>query len=157
MITGSSPLMFLPALFTMSSCKCCISNQSDASGVLPAGDNARWRHMTRRSASSVGEIQLFFFLFGLTCAAGKRVQVLSGHKDWISCCSVSPDCSMIASVGRFDRVSPRLKVPPPRRTTPVHRSHSQRAPRGPAVLTTPALSVRWCVSGACAPTHSSGT
>ncbi|XP_075881922.1 WD repeat and SOCS box-containing protein 2 isoform X1 [Nelusetta ayraudi] len=35
---------------------------------------------------------------------GKRVQVLSGHKDWISCCSVSPDCSMIASVGRFDRM-----------------------------------------------------
>lgn len=38
-------------------------------------------------------------------AEGKRVQVLSGHKDWISCCSVSSDCSMIASVGRFDRVS----------------------------------------------------
>uniref|UniRef100_A0A3B5M0U5 WD repeat and SOCS box containing 2 n=1 Tax=Xiphophorus couchianus TaxID=32473 RepID=A0A3B5M0U5_9TELE len=36
---------------------------------------------------------------------GKKVQVLSGHKDWISCCSVSSDCSMIASVGRFDRVS----------------------------------------------------
>uniref|UniRef100_A0A3B3XCB1 Uncharacterized protein n=1 Tax=Poecilia mexicana TaxID=48701 RepID=A0A3B3XCB1_9TELE len=35
---------------------------------------------------------------------GKKVQVLSGHKDWISCCSVSPDCSMIASVGRFDRM-----------------------------------------------------
>ncbi|XP_068167337.1 WD repeat and SOCS box-containing protein 2 [Antennarius striatus] len=35
---------------------------------------------------------------------GKRVQVLSGHKDWISCCSVSSDCSMIASVGRFDRM-----------------------------------------------------
>ncbi|KAM3611920.1 uncharacterized protein V6R79_025887 [Siganus canaliculatus] len=35
---------------------------------------------------------------------GKRVQVLTGHKDWISCCSVSPDCSMIASVGRFDRM-----------------------------------------------------
>lgn len=35
---------------------------------------------------------------------GKKVQVLSGHKDWISCCSVSSDCSMIASVGRFDRM-----------------------------------------------------
>ncbi|CAF87417.1 unnamed protein product, partial [Tetraodon nigroviridis] len=35
---------------------------------------------------------------------GRRAQVLSGHKDWISCCSVSPDCSMIASVGRFDRM-----------------------------------------------------
>ncbi|XP_034026773.1 WD repeat and SOCS box-containing protein 2 [Thalassophryne amazonica] len=35
---------------------------------------------------------------------GKLVQVLSGHKDWISCCCVSPDCSMIASVGRFDRM-----------------------------------------------------
>ncbi|XP_053276950.1 WD repeat and SOCS box-containing protein 2 isoform X1 [Pleuronectes platessa] len=35
---------------------------------------------------------------------GKKVQVLSGHKDWISCCCVSPDCSMIASVGRFDRM-----------------------------------------------------
>ncbi|XP_040897796.1 WD repeat and SOCS box-containing protein 2 isoform X2 [Toxotes jaculatrix] len=35
---------------------------------------------------------------------GKKVQVLTGHKDWISCCCVSPDCSMIASVGRFDRM-----------------------------------------------------
>lgn len=35
---------------------------------------------------------------------GKKVRVLSGHKDWISCCCVSPDCSMIASVGRFDRM-----------------------------------------------------
>ncbi|KAM8866792.1 WD repeat and SOCS box-containing protein 2 isoform 1-T1 [Synchiropus picturatus] len=35
---------------------------------------------------------------------GKKVQVLSGHKDWISCCAVSSDCSMIASVGRFDRM-----------------------------------------------------
>ncbi|XP_074527187.1 WD repeat and SOCS box-containing protein 2 [Halichoeres trimaculatus] len=35
---------------------------------------------------------------------GKKVQVLSGHRDWISCCSVSSDCSMIASVGRFDRM-----------------------------------------------------
>ncbi|XP_077377192.1 WD repeat and SOCS box-containing protein 2 [Festucalex cinctus] len=35
---------------------------------------------------------------------GKKVQVLSGHKDWISCCCVSPDCSMMATVGRFDRM-----------------------------------------------------
>ncbi|CAN9512954.1 unnamed protein product [Ophioblennius macclurei] len=35
---------------------------------------------------------------------GKKVQVLTGHKDWISSCSVSSDCSMIASVGRFDRM-----------------------------------------------------
>uniref|UniRef100_A0A3Q1HIR2 SOCS box domain-containing protein n=1 Tax=Anabas testudineus TaxID=64144 RepID=A0A3Q1HIR2_ANATE len=35
---------------------------------------------------------------------GKKVQVLSGHKDWVSCCAVSPDCSMVASVGRFDRM-----------------------------------------------------
>lgn len=35
---------------------------------------------------------------------GKTVQVLSGHKDWISSCCVSSDCSMIASVGRFDRM-----------------------------------------------------
>lgn len=35
---------------------------------------------------------------------GKKVQVLYGHKDWISSCCVSSDCSMIASVGRFDRV-----------------------------------------------------
>ncbi|XP_071391460.1 WD repeat and SOCS box-containing protein 2 isoform X1 [Centroberyx affinis] len=35
---------------------------------------------------------------------GKKVQVLSGHKDWISCCCISSDCSMIASVGRFDRM-----------------------------------------------------
>ncbi|KAG7263612.1 hypothetical protein CRUP_026585 [Coryphaenoides rupestris] len=33
-----------------------------------------------------------------------KVQALSGHKDWISCCCVSPDCSMVASVGRFDRM-----------------------------------------------------
>uniref|UniRef100_A0A3P9D3D3 WD repeat and SOCS box containing 2 n=1 Tax=Maylandia zebra TaxID=106582 RepID=A0A3P9D3D3_9CICH len=35
---------------------------------------------------------------------GKKVQVLYGHKDWISSCCVSSDCSMIASVGRFDRM-----------------------------------------------------
>ncbi|XP_061672404.1 WD repeat and SOCS box-containing protein 2 [Syngnathoides biaculeatus] len=35
---------------------------------------------------------------------GKKVQVLSGHKDWISCCCVSSDCSMMATVGRFDRM-----------------------------------------------------
>ncbi|XP_046907953.1 WD repeat and SOCS box-containing protein 2 [Hypomesus transpacificus] len=35
---------------------------------------------------------------------GKKAHVLSGHKDWISSCCVSPDCSMIASVGRFDRM-----------------------------------------------------
>ncbi|XP_026198576.1 WD repeat and SOCS box-containing protein 2 isoform X2 [Anabas testudineus] len=35
---------------------------------------------------------------------GKKVQVLSGHKDWISCCAVSPDCSMVASVGQYDRM-----------------------------------------------------
>lgn len=35
---------------------------------------------------------------------GKTVHVLSGHKDWVSCCCVSSDCSMIASVGRFDRM-----------------------------------------------------
>ncbi|XP_020561355.1 WD repeat and SOCS box-containing protein 2 isoform X3 [Oryzias latipes] len=35
---------------------------------------------------------------------GKKVQVLSGHKDWINSCCVSPDCSMMASVGRFDRM-----------------------------------------------------
>ncbi|KAM8886711.1 WD repeat and SOCS box-containing protein 2 isoform 2-T2 [Spinachia spinachia] len=43
----------------------------------------------------------------------KKVQVLSGHKDWISCCSVSSDCSMIASVGRFDRVQTGLNVSHP--------------------------------------------
>uniref|UniRef100_A0A3Q3VVQ0 SOCS box domain-containing protein n=1 Tax=Mola mola TaxID=94237 RepID=A0A3Q3VVQ0_MOLML len=36
---------------------------------------------------------------------GMSIFVLSGHKDWISCCSVSSDCSMIASVGRFDRMA----------------------------------------------------
>lgn len=46
------------------------------------------------------------------------MQVLSGHKDWISCCSVSPDCSMIASVGRFDRVRPQLKGSPGGRHQP---------------------------------------
>uniref|UniRef100_A0A3Q0SYA7 WD repeat and SOCS box containing 2 n=1 Tax=Amphilophus citrinellus TaxID=61819 RepID=A0A3Q0SYA7_AMPCI len=35
---------------------------------------------------------------------GMSVQVLYGHKDWISSCCVSSDCSMIASVGRFDRM-----------------------------------------------------
>ncbi|XP_051924988.1 WD repeat and SOCS box-containing protein 2 [Hippocampus zosterae] len=35
---------------------------------------------------------------------GKKVHVLSGHKDWISCCCVSSDCSMMATVGRFDRM-----------------------------------------------------
>ncbi|XP_057687594.1 WD repeat and SOCS box-containing protein 2 [Corythoichthys intestinalis] len=35
---------------------------------------------------------------------GKNVHVLSGHKDWISCCCVSSDCSMMATVGRFDRM-----------------------------------------------------
>lgn len=29
---------------------------------------------------------------------GKRARVLTGHKQWVYCCRVSPDCSMIASV-----------------------------------------------------------
>ncbi|XP_030073366.1 WD repeat and SOCS box-containing protein 2 isoform X1 [Microcaecilia unicolor] len=28
---------------------------------------------------------------------GKQIQVLSGHKQWIYCCSISPDCSMLCS------------------------------------------------------------
>ncbi|XP_064829017.1 WD repeat and SOCS box-containing protein 2 [Oncorhynchus masou masou] len=43
-------------------------------------------------------------IWDLTQKGEKEPHVLSGHKDWVSCCSVSPDCSMIASVGRFDRM-----------------------------------------------------
>ncbi len=57
--------------------------------------------VTRLLSISFSWVRFFFSL----CVVGKKVQVLSGHKDWISCCSVSSDCSMIASVGRFDRVS----------------------------------------------------
>lgn len=48
---------------------------------------------------------LYTVSFSLPSIGEKEPHVLSGHKDWVSCCSVSPDCSMIASVGRFDRVS----------------------------------------------------
>lgn len=47
--------------------------------------------------------------------SGKKVQVLSGHKDWINSCCVSPDCSMMASVGRFDRVSSKQNILPAQR------------------------------------------
>uniref|UniRef100_A0AAY5KMV2 SOCS box domain-containing protein n=1 Tax=Esox lucius TaxID=8010 RepID=A0AAY5KMV2_ESOLU len=43
-------------------------------------------------------------IWDLTQKGKKESHVLTGHKDWISCCSISPDCSMIASVGRFDRM-----------------------------------------------------
>ncbi|KAJ7993668.1 hypothetical protein DPEC_G00257050 [Dallia pectoralis] len=43
-------------------------------------------------------------IWDLTKKGKKESHVLTGHKDWISCCSVSPDCSMMASVGRFDRM-----------------------------------------------------
>jgi len=54
----------------------------------------------------VEDLMMWRFWWWTVClSSGKKVQVLSGHKDWISCCCVSSDCSMIASVGRFDRVS----------------------------------------------------
>ncbi|CAB1320167.1 unnamed protein product [Coregonus sp. 'balchen'] len=39
-------------------------------------------------------------IWDLTQKGKKEPHVLTGHKDWVSCCSVSPDCSMIASIGR---------------------------------------------------------
>ncbi|XP_071619867.1 WD repeat and SOCS box-containing protein 2 isoform X1 [Heliangelus exortis] len=39
---------------------------------------------------------------------GRQVQVLSGHVQWVYCCSISPDCSMLCSVS--GEKSPRLLV-----------------------------------------------
>ncbi|KFP03759.1 WD repeat and SOCS box-containing protein 2, partial [Calypte anna] len=36
---------------------------------------------------------------------GRQVQVLSGHVQWVYCCSISPDCSMLCSVSGEKSVS----------------------------------------------------
>lgn len=38
-------------------------------------------------------------------SAGKTAHVLTGQKQWVYCCRVSPDCSMIASVSGEKSVS----------------------------------------------------
>ncbi|KFP82596.1 WD repeat and SOCS box-containing protein 2, partial [Acanthisitta chloris] len=37
---------------------------------------------------------------------GRQVQVLSGHVQWVYCCSISPDCSMLCSAAGEKSVSP---------------------------------------------------
>lgn len=37
--------------------------------------------------------------------AGKQIQVLSGHLQWVYCCSISPDCSMLCSAAGEKSVS----------------------------------------------------
>jgi hypothetical protein len=45
----------------------------------------------------------FFVVLGLadhllvSPLPGKQIQVLSGHLQWVYCCSISPDCSMLCS------------------------------------------------------------
>ncbi|KFV77407.1 WD repeat and SOCS box-containing protein 2, partial [Dryobates pubescens] len=36
---------------------------------------------------------------------GRQIQVLSGHVQWVYCCSISPDCSMLCSVAGEKSVS----------------------------------------------------
>lgn len=38
--------------------------------------------------------------------AGKQIQVLSGHLQWVYCCSISPDCSMLCSAAGEKSVRP---------------------------------------------------
>lgn len=42
---------------------------------------------------------------------GKQIQVLSGHLQWVYCCSISPDCSMLCSAAGEKSVSLKLGVP----------------------------------------------
>lgn len=42
---------------------------------------------------------------------GKQIQVLSGHLQWVYCCSVSPDCSMLCSAAGEKSVSLKRWVP----------------------------------------------
>ncbi|KGL76501.1 WD repeat and SOCS box-containing protein 2, partial [Tinamus guttatus] len=60
---------------------------------------------------------------------GRQVQVLTGHVQWVYCCSISPDCRMLCSVAGEKSVSPRVWA--------VWSSHSSSL--GP---------LRWVVPGA---------
>lgn len=40
------------------------------------------------------------------------MQVLSGHVQWVYCCSISPDCSMLCSAAGEKSVSPAGWEPP---------------------------------------------
>ncbi|KFP45538.1 WD repeat and SOCS box-containing protein 2, partial [Chlamydotis macqueenii] len=42
---------------------------------------------------------------------GRQVQVLSGHVQWVYCCSISPDCSMLCSAAGEKSVSPAGREP----------------------------------------------
>lgn len=42
---------------------------------------------------------------------GKQIQVLSGHLQWVYCCSISPDCSMLCSAAGEKSVSLERGVP----------------------------------------------
>ena len=42
---------------------------------------------------------------------GKQIQVLSGHLQWVYCCSISPDCSMLCSAAGEKSVSLKLGAP----------------------------------------------
>lgn len=45
--------------------------------------------------------------------AGKQIQVLSGHLQWVYCCSISPDCSMLCSAAGEKSVRLRRWLPFP--------------------------------------------
>lgn len=47
----------------------------------------------------IGSLFASFFL------PGKQIQVLSGHLQWVYCCSISPDCSMLCSAAGEKSVS----------------------------------------------------
>ncbi|KFQ12501.1 WD repeat and SOCS box-containing protein 2, partial [Leptosomus discolor] len=84
---------------------------------------------------------------------GRQVQVLSGHVQWVYCCSISPDCSMLCSAAGEKSVSPAgwepslaplnpalpsalrvCVVPPPRvRSRPLRRGQA-RATLAPGLL-----------------------
>ncbi|XP_040433130.1 WD repeat and SOCS box-containing protein 2 isoform X1 [Cygnus olor] len=44
---------------------------------------------------------------------GRQVQVLTGHMQWVYCCSISPDCSMLCSAAGEKAVSPTAWQPVP--------------------------------------------
>ncbi|KGL94168.1 WD repeat and SOCS box-containing protein 2, partial [Charadrius vociferus] len=72
---------------------------------------------------------------------GRQVQVLSGHVQWVYCCSISPDCSMLCSVAGEKSVSPTGWEP----------SHVPLNPALPSALSTSPCTRRWITAAKSTP------
>ncbi|KFV84234.1 WD repeat and SOCS box-containing protein 2, partial [Struthio camelus australis] len=82
---------------------------------------------------------------------GRQVQVLVGHVQWVYCCSISPDCSMLCSAAGEKSVSPGGWEPVPRPTecsAPFGPPVSHACSPGPPV---PTATLRPSQTPACTP------